>query len=82
VVLVVATLTSTETSEIHHKLDRFDPFDLLEAQFILAAQSQRRAVEDADRLSIHLIGQDREMVRHVFDKVDVVIFASLGTVRQ
>jgi hypothetical protein len=38
VVLVVAALASSKVGEIRNELDRFDPFDLFESQFVLAAK--------------------------------------------
>ena len=38
VVLVETALALSDLGEICNKLDRFDPFDLLEAQFVLAAK--------------------------------------------
>src|SRR5215471_15780437 len=81
VILVVAPLAGPEVSEILNEIDGFDPLDVFEAQFVLAAKPQRRSVQYADRLSIHFIGQKCQMVRHVFETMDIVIpaaFASFG----
>src|SRR5215469_1232229 len=81
VVLVVAPLAGSEVGEIRDEIDGFDPLDVFEAQFVLAAKPQRRSVQYADRLSIHFIGQKCQMVGHVFETMDIVIppaFASFG----
>src|SRR5262245_14705366 len=44
-VLVVAALTPADAREVIHKLDRPDPLYLLEAQLILAAQTQWRPMD-------------------------------------
>ena len=41
-VLVAATLSATEVNEILHKLDRFEPLELLEAQLIPVGMRGRR----------------------------------------
>ena len=39
-ILVIATLAGSKIGEVSHELDRSDPFDHLEAQFILASFPQ------------------------------------------
>ena len=51
VILVVSALASTKIAVIMHALDRRNPLDHLEADLVLAAQAQRRAVSDLDQLS-------------------------------
>jgi hypothetical protein len=55
-VLIMAALARTEIGEVVHKFDRRDPLDHLEAQLILASQTQRRAMQHADRRTVHLVG--------------------------
>ncbi len=63
-----------------NELDRRDPLDHLETQFVLAAQPQGRAMQDADWRPIHLIGEDRQFMAHVLDAMDVIISAAVGPV--
>ena len=65
-----------------NEFDRDDPFDHLEAELVLAAQPQRRAMQDADRLAVHLVGEDRQFVAHVLDLVNVIIAPAIGAVGQ
>ena len=42
-VLVVAALSGTQLLEVIDELDGFDPFDLLEPEFVLAAETEQCA---------------------------------------
>ena len=41
-VLGVAALSGTQVFEVIDQLDGFNPFDLLEPEFVLAAESEQR----------------------------------------
>src|SRR5215470_12559804 len=72
-VLVVAALTGAQVLEVIDELDGFDPLDLLEPEFVLAAETERRAVIDVQRLPVHFVSQQRQLMLHVAKSVDVVI---------
>src|SRR4249919_1084687 len=57
VVLVVATWSGAQIGVVFDELDLRDPLDHLEAEFVLAAQPQRRAMQHAQRCTVHLVGQ-------------------------
>src|SRR5579883_2211061 len=82
VIFVIATLAGPKIGEVSHELDRSDPFDHLEAQFVLATQPKWRAMQNAERLPVHLIGEDSQAVAHVVYLVDVVVAASRGALRE
>src|SRR5215469_1979542 len=76
-VLVVAALPGAEMGEALDELDGLDPFDHLEAQLELVAQPQRSAVQLVERLAVHLVGEDGQVVAHVLDLVSVVVQSAL-----
>jgi hypothetical protein len=78
VIFVIATLAGPKIGEVSHELDRSDPFDHLEAQFVLAAKPERRAMQNAERLSVHLIGEDGQAVAHIVYLMDVIVAATRG----
>src|SRR5262252_9085787 len=78
-VLVVATLTAADAREAIHKLDRPDPLYVLEAQLVLAAQTQWCPMHQWQHLAIHLVGKNSQFVLHVLHFVDVVVHATVTT---
>src|SRR5262249_49716675 len=62
------------------ELDGFDPLDLLEPEFVLAAETERRAVINVERLPVHFVSQQRQLMLHVAKSVDVVIPPSVSPV--
>src|SRR5215467_5792657 len=78
-VLVVATLTAADAREVIHKLDRPDPLYVLEAQLVLAAQTQWCPMHQWQHLAIHLVGKNRQFVLHVLYFVSVVVHAAVAT---
>jgi hypothetical protein len=69
VVLVVADLSGTQVLEVIDELDGFDPLDLLEPEFVLAAETERGAVMDVERLDVHFVTEQRQFMLHVFKDV-------------
>jgi len=59
VALVVAAPSGTQVLEVIDELDRFDPLDLLEPAFVLAAETEWGAVIDVERLAVHFEIQER-----------------------
>src|SRR5262245_51203833 len=76
-VLVVAALPGPQVLVVLDELDGFDPLDLLEPEFVLAAETERRAVIDVDRLPVHFVRQQRQLMLHVAKSWDVVITTSV-----
>src|SRR5215831_2411077 len=76
-VLVVAAKSGTQFLVVLDELDGFDPLDLLEPEFVLAAETERRAVIDVERLPVHFVRQQRQLMPHVAKSVDVVITPSV-----
>jgi hypothetical protein len=56
-IFIVTALPSAKVGKVAHELDRRDPFDHFEAQFVLATEPERRSVQHADGRAIHLIGK-------------------------
>src|SRR5262249_40294911 len=57
VVLILAAEAQTDGLLVDHELDRLDPLDHLVTQLILDPKPERSAVDYAERLVIHLVGQ-------------------------
>lgn len=51
-IFTIATVSGAQMSEIMHELDSLNPSDHLEAQFVLASQSQWCSMQHTDRHSI------------------------------
>ncbi len=81
-IFVISTLAGAQVPEIAHKLDRLDPFDHLESQLVLAAQSEWSAMQKVERLSVHLIGKDGQLMAHVSHGVNIVVNAALRPFRE
>src|SRR5262249_60192550 len=79
VVLVIATLPRTQVAEALDELDGLDPLHLFEAQLELIAQPQRRTVQLIERLTVHLVGEEGQVVPHVVDVVRIVVASALTT---
>jgi hypothetical protein len=47
-IFIVTALPSAKVGKVAHELDRRDPFDHFEAQFVLATEPERRSVQHAD----------------------------------
>ena len=82
VILVISALTGAKIREVMDELDRRDPLHHLEPELILAAQPQRRAVQHADGRSVHLVGEDGQLVAHVGYLVHVVVTPNVAAVGQ
>src|SRR5215469_1568016 len=82
VVLVVATLPFAQVAEALDELDGLNPLHLLEAQLKLVAEPQRRTVQLVERRTVHLIGEEGQMVPHVFDVVCIIVASALATRRE
>ena len=80
--LVVAAPSGTQVLEVIDELDRFDPLDLLEPAFVLAAETERGAVIDVERLAVHFESQERPFMLHVLKSVDVVITPAVAPVSE
>src|SRR5262245_66013910 len=78
-VLVVPTLTAADAREVIHKLDRPDPLYVLEAQLVLAAQTQWCPMHQRQHPAIHLVGKNRQFVLHVLHFVGVVVHSTVAT---
>src|SRR5262245_55172010 len=79
-VFVVAALSGPQVLVVLDELDGFDPLDLLEPEFVLAAETERGAMIDVERLPVHFIRQQRQLMPHVAKSVGVVITPSVGPV--
>src|SRR5262249_31289340 len=79
-VFVVAALSGSKLLVVLDELDGFDPLDLLEPEFVLAAETKRRAVINVERLPVHFVSQQRQLMLHVAKSVDVVIPPSVSPV--
>src|SRR5215470_7177124 len=79
-VLVVAAPSGTQFLVVFDELDGFDPLDLLEPEFVLAAEAERGAVIDIERLPVHFVRQQCQLMPHVAQSVDVVITPSVSPV--
>src|SRR5262249_5829184 len=77
-VFVVAALPCAEMGEALDELDGLDPLDHLEAQLEFVSQPERGAVQLVERLAVHLVGEDGQVVAHVRDLVSVVVQPALG----
>src|SRR5262245_53197454 len=77
-VLVVAALSRAEMSEALNELDALDPLDLLEAELEFVSQAERGAVQFVERLAVHFVREDGQLVSHVLDLVSVVVDAPFG----
>src|SRR5450759_5013346 len=62
------------------ELHALDPLDLLEAELSLVVQPQRGTVAERQRLTVHVVGQHRQVVAHLLDGVCVVVDALVGAV--
>lgn len=81
-VLVVASFACTEVGEVINKFDGSDPFDHLETELILATQPQWRTMKDAKWRPIHLIGEDRQRVAHIFDGMNIVVTPAISAISE
>src|SRR6516165_3934778 len=79
-VFVVAALSGSQLLVVLDELDGFDPLDLLEPEFVLAAETERRAVIDVEGLAVHFVSQQGQLMLHVAKSVDVVITPSVSPV--
>src|SRR5713226_10104435 len=70
----IAAAAAMQIGEALHQLDAHDVFRHLVAELPLEAQPQRRAVRNGQRLTVHVIGEDRLRMRSV-DQVDALIVA-------
>jgi hypothetical protein len=73
VVIVVAALSGTQVLEVIDGLDGFDPLDLSELAFVLAAETERGALIDVERLAVHFVNEQRQCMLHVLKSVDALI---------
>src|SRR5215467_1333224 len=79
-VFVVAALPCPQVLVVLDELDGFDPLDLLETEFVLAAETEGRAVINVERLPVHFVSQQRQLMLHVGKSVDVVITPAVSSV--
>ena len=79
VVLVVAAVAAADLGVVGDELDALDPLDLFEAELDLVAEPQRGAVAERQGLVVHVVGEHREVVAHVLDRVRVVVDALVGS---
>src|SRR6185437_7296104 len=77
-ILVVTALAGAEVRVLMHELDGLDPLHHLEAELVLTAQPQRRAVDQRQWRAVHLIGEDGQRMPHVSQVVHVVVDAAIG----
>src|SRR5215831_6062400 len=73
VVLILAAEALTDGLLVDHKLDGLDPLDHLVTQLILDPKPERGAVDQAERLIIHLVCQDALGMERVLDRLRVII---------
>src|SRR5215467_1299583 len=73
VVIIVTALARPKVGVVVHELDCGDPLHHPEAQLVLAAQAQRRAVHDTKRLIVHLVGEQGQLVPQVAHRVDLIV---------
>jgi hypothetical protein len=67
VVLIAAALAVAERLVALDELVRPDPLDPLEVKLVLDLQPHGRPVLLAERLAVHLVGQERMQVHEVLD---------------
>src|SRR6516225_3204751 len=75
VVLILATEALTDGLLVDHKLDGLDPLDHLVTQLILDPESERGAVDQAERLVIHLVRQDALGMERILEGLRVIVRA-------
>src|SRR5215469_12012535 len=73
VILILATEALTDRLLVDHELDGLDPLDHLVTQLILDPESERGAVDQAERLVIHLVCQDALGVERIPEGLRVIV---------
>src|SRR5262249_5343183 len=73
VVIIVTALARPKVGVVVHELDCGEPLHHPEAQLVLAAQAQRRAMHDTKRLIVHLVGEQGQLVPQVAHRVDLIV---------
>ena len=81
-IFVISALTGAKVREIMDELDRRDPLHHLEPELIFAAQPQWCAVQHADGRSVHLVGEDGQLVAHVGYLMHVIVTPNVAAVGQ
>ena len=81
-VLFIAAVAAADLCVVRDELDPLYPLDLFEAEFDLVTEPQRCAVTERQRLAVHVIGEHREAVAHVLDRVRVVVDALVGALAE
>src|SRR6516165_4278298 len=75
VVLILAAEAQTDGPLADHELDGLDPLDHLVTQLILDPKPERGAVNDGERLIIHLICQDTLGMKRILEGLRVIVWA-------
>src|SRR6516165_785663 len=73
VILILAAEAQTDRLLVDHKLDGLDPLDHLVTQLILDPKPERSAVDQGERLIIHLVCQDALGVERILEGLRVIV---------
>src|ERR1700751_1047800 len=80
VVLIVAALARPEVGKILYQFDSRDPFDHLEPKLVFATEPEGSAVQDAQGLAVHFVGENGQPVAHIKQMMRIVVTASIGAI--
>lgn len=81
-VVVVASVATAHLREVLDKLDTFDPFDQLEPKLYLVTQAKGRPMPERKVIVDHLVGQHRQGVAHLLDRLGVLVDSAVRTERE
>lgn len=82
-ILVVPAEAATDVGIVRDELHALEPFDLLETELCLIAESQRCTMaERQGGGSIHVVGKHRQVVSHLFDRVRVIVDTPVRSVTE
>ena len=76
-VLVLAALSGTQVLQVIDELDGFDPLDLLEPEFVLAAETERGAVIDVERMAVHFVSEQRPFMLRIINILYIFIIKNM-----